>query len=253
MEKEEYSAFWDQPEDTQGDYIRNLKRLYHETNILPLLNNLRENSSLNILEFGPGMGIFANLLHETFPQLTYTAIDIDNSVLERIKSKYPDAKTFCVSSAKELENALAGKDFDAIVALDVWEHLPPDELSNYTRLCLNNLSEKGIFIAQVPNWGCPFAPNIIFAGDLTHQNRFNELSARQLLLNAGAPSDKIKLLPYKFPKPNIFWSIRSWVRAFVLWMWQILLIIIGLYKVNITTPNLIMLVDKGKDKDARTH
>ena len=225
-------------------FVSELKRNYHSQNILPLLKqNFSKHSELRILEFGPGLGIMAELLHENFSRISYSAVDIDSSILERVKNTYPDTKTRQLSSSSELIDFLGSNEYDIILALDVWEHLPPNELEIYTRECLGHLTDTGLFIAQVPNLGCPFCANVIFAGDITHCNHFNEISARQLLLNSGALPNDINILPYSFPG-GLINMVRGIVRPVLFFLYKVFLFFSGLQVLKICTPNLIMMVKK---------
>jgi len=229
----------------EEDFARHLKKSYHTKNILPLLlKNFTKEQNIKVLEYGPGLGIMADVLHENYPSISYTAVDIDPNVLNRIKNTHLDAMTRQVNSSKDLCEFLSDKKFDVIIALDVWEHIPSIELDTYTKESLKHLSGEGIFIAQVPNWGCPFTPNAGFAGDITHRTPFNEISARQLLLKNGADINNIKILPYHFPRNGFLNFIRSIIRPLLLILYRLVLALLGLQVLKICTPNLIMLVKK---------
>ena len=212
------------------DFAENLKRDYHTQNILSLiLKNFTTEKEIKVLEYGPGLGIMADLLYESYSSINYTAIDIDQNILHRIKNKHIDAEIKEVNSFKDLCEFLSDKKFDVIIALDVWEHIPATELNAYTEESLKHLSRGGMFIAQVPNWGCPFTSNVIFAGDITHCNPFNEISARQLLLKNGADINNIKILPYHFPQNGFLNFIRSMIRPMLLIMYRAFLFLLGLH------------------------
>ena len=65
-----------------SDFIWNLKTHYHSHNILPLITqSFLEKSEIRVLEFGPGLGVMADLLHRSYPNIKYEAIDIDPFIL----------------------------------------------------------------------------------------------------------------------------------------------------------------------------
>lgn len=228
----------------KGRILCDLQRAYLRHNILPLLAALfSTNERIAVLEFGPGIGVLADLLHEEYSHLSYTAVDIDSEVLRRIRTKFPGSHLVEADSACRVAQQLQANSYDVVVAIDVWEHLPPNDLERYTKLALELRTKRGVFVAQVPNWGCPFTSNTIFAGDLTHCNRFNELSARQLLLRADVPNHCIRILPHRFPPLNLLWRARSLLRASILLAYQLVLIVLGLYRIRIATPNLIIVVN----------
>lgn len=227
----------------QKKFVRNLKKAYHRKNILPLLlKNFDCEQNIKVLEYGPGLGIMADILYKTYPSINYTAIDVDQNILDRIKHTHLNSEAKKISSSKKLCDFLADKTFDVIIALDVWEHIPSLELNTYTEESLKHLSDGGVFIAQVPNWGCPLTPNVIFAGDITHCNPFNEISARQLLISNGADTKNIQILAYHFPRNGFLNLVRSIIRPILLIAYKIILALLGLQVLNICTPNLIMLV-----------
>ena len=221
-------------------FIRKLKKAYHQRNILPLCQDrCHGQNAPRILEFGPGLGILTGLLLQAFPDAQYHAIDIDPEILKRLDSNHPTINTHCIERYKDYQETDFDP-FDIIVAVDVWEHLPPSELVDYTRRSLALLKPGGRFIAQVPNWGCPSCPNTIFAGDLTHTNRFNEVSARQLLILAGAEESCCRMLPYCFPTTFLGY-IRTCFRAIFFLLYRLNLFILGLQQLRILTPNLMMV------------
>lgn len=73
--------------------------------------------------------------------------------------------------------------FDAILIIDVLEHLTTDELCTLAGLLNQSLHPGGVVVVQVPNALAPLNP--IPAGDLTHQRAFTTQSLRQLFLMAG--------------------------------------------------------------------
>jgi SAM-dependent methyltransferase len=237
------SAGYRQEQDKYGnEFIFKMKQAYHKANILSLVIRACErHPAPRILELGPGLGELAQLLIEEFPHAVYHAIDIDQQILARVNARY-HVHTEHIETLEDYET-WQPESFQAIVGLDVWEHLPSDQLEGYTRKSLALLAEGGIFIAQVPNWGCPLAPNTLYAGDLTHTNHFNEFSAKQLLLNAGASSETIQVLPYRFPM-GIIGMLRRICRAALLAHYKLACFILGVPRLEIMTPNLIMVVKK---------
>lgn len=234
----------------QEKFVRELKKAYHKKNILPLLlQKFPQSGEISILEFGPGLGVLDDLLYEYYPRLRYTALDISEDILNCSRARHPETGTAHIRSPKELGKFLADKKFDAVVALDVWEHIPAAHLDAYTRESLQCLNAGGLFIAQVPNWACPFAPNIIFAGDLDHHNHFNEISARQLLIKNGADNQDIKILPYTFPIDGFFNFLRRLIRPACLFLYKATLFLFGLQILQVCTPNLIMLAEKNDRRD----
>jgi len=240
MEDKVSSYFCDVQTAFGEDSYKKLKEPYHRANILPLVKKACQNiPNPRILEFGPGKGVMAGIVLSEIPNAEYHAIDIAPVILEHLREKNPKIRTYLCNDYKEL-SGLELSGMDVVIALDVWEHLPHDELDNYTRYAIDALKPNGIFIAQVPNWGCPFVPNTIFASDLTHNNFFTEISARQLLMRNGVSKDCMTILPYKFPA-GIVGRIRSIIRNVVLFHYRLTFVALGVLRVSIMTPNIIMI------------
>lgn len=245
MEYDKTSIYRDQMEEHGADFIVEMKNAYDKANILPLIQDLMQSGKkIRILEFGPGLGLLAEQILKYSANIEYHITDIDEAILNELHLKNGSIVPHHITSLTDFKKHFDDT-FDIIIAIDVWEHLPNNDLIEYTNSTINLLNDTGIFIAQVPNWGCPFAPNNIYASDITHQNMFNENSAKQLLLMSGLDESCIEILPYKFPQTSILWKIRSIIRYLLTPLFYLLLFIMGVMRLRIITPNLIMKVDKG--------
>jgi len=85
--------------------------------------------------------------------------------------------------------------YDAILALDLLEHLPTDDLLALGRTMRDALKPGGRLIVQVPNAMAPLNP--VTYGDLTHVRAFTVESLRQLFLAVGlVPGGFHEIPPY---------------------------------------------------------
>lgn len=240
MQYDQSAAYRQEQNKYGNDFIFQMKQAYHQANILGLIRKAcAGHPHPRILEFGPGLGELTQLVLQHIPEADYTVLDIDTQILEQLKSQY-EVQTLHIQNLDEFQQWQPDQKFQIIVGLDVWEHLPAGQVEGYTQHALA-LLDDGTFIAQVPNWGCPLTPNTIFAGDLTHYNHFNEFSAKQLLINAGANPRNIEIRPYRFPTGWIG-SLRSAVRSFWLFGYKLSCYALGVPRLEIMTPNLIMTV-----------
>jgi 2-polyprenyl-3-methyl-5-hydroxy-6-metoxy-1,4-benzoquinol methylase len=73
--------------------------------------------------------------------------------------------------------------FDCILAMDILEHLPLDDLLLLGQRIFSALKPGGILIAQIPNGVSPLNPNTY--ADLTHLRAFTVPSIRQWFLFSG--------------------------------------------------------------------
>jgi hypothetical protein len=74
--------------------------------------------------------------------------------------------------------------FEAIVAVDVFEHFTRDELRHLVRLMYTALKPGARLIVQTAN-GAGLHPGQVMYGDLTHQTIFTPESLGQLLRSVG--------------------------------------------------------------------
>jgi 2-polyprenyl-3-methyl-5-hydroxy-6-metoxy-1,4-benzoquinol methylase len=74
--------------------------------------------------------------------------------------------------------------FDAILAMDLLEHLTREEVLRVLAAVGSALRAGGVFIARMPNAGSPLGALYQF-GDLTHETAFSPRSFRQVCAAAG--------------------------------------------------------------------
>jgi hypothetical protein len=73
---------------------------------------------------------------------------------------------------------------DAVVTIDVIEHLQKSELLDLVDEVLRVLQPRGRWIIHAPNSGSPFCSRVRY-GDFTHKLAFTRESLSQLLLSSG--------------------------------------------------------------------
>lgn len=91
-----------------------------------------------------------------------------------------------VQSGDALESlkTLSSESHDAIIAIDVLEHLDRNELFVLVDEVNRVLKKGGEFIVHVPNAGSPFF-GLIRYGDITHENAFTSSSLEQVFLSSA--------------------------------------------------------------------
>lgn len=100
----------------------------------------------SVLELGCSDGIGTMMLKESAKEVV--GVDFDERTIEWAKAHLSDDKlTF--KCADIMEESF-GK-FDAVISLDVIEHIYPENEEKYMSALLNNLSENGICIIGTPN------------------------------------------------------------------------------------------------------
>jgi len=100
----------------------------------------------NVLELGCSEGIGATVLSETAK--SYTGVDLDKSAIDTAKENLQG------SNFNFIYDDFIGKQygsFDAVVNMDVIEHIDPKFEDQFFETILKNLSENGICVIGTPN------------------------------------------------------------------------------------------------------
>ena len=141
---------------------------------------LGRNRDLRILEVGCGAGSLQLALRER----GYTrchGIDLNSEFVRHgLKVLGVNIETATWRQYLESSDYL----YDVIIALDVLEHLPKEELVATLRASRAHLSSTGLLIIRTPNALCPFVLPTLY-GDLTHQFVITPLACKGLLRTAG--------------------------------------------------------------------
>jgi 2-polyprenyl-3-methyl-5-hydroxy-6-metoxy-1,4-benzoquinol methylase len=134
---------------------------YFDAQINPLiksLHNSRKRYDVRVLELGFGNGNFLNYCKTN--NLNVTGVELNESLLKIAKSEKFDVIDF-ESFKKNNDN------FDLIVAFDVLEHVPPNELEQLFVKLSNCLNKEGCIFFRFPNGDSPFGL-VNQNGDITH-------------------------------------------------------------------------------------
>lgn len=142
---------------------------------LPLLRDLPRDAA--ILELGCGTGEFLGYLAERgFRNARGVDISAEQVALARQRG--------VTAECGDLFGALERDTCDAILAIDVLEHLTRDELLRLGNRAFEALRPGGRLLVQTAN-GAGLFPGQVMYGDLTHLTIFSEESLSQLLQQAG--------------------------------------------------------------------
>lgn len=151
--------------------------LWCKFKIMPLLQGLDDES--NILELGCGPGYMMEFLDKHGFRNVY-GIDISGEQIKVAKERGVNAEIAdALRFLKDKENI-----FDAILALDFFEHFTKEEAVQLAKLTFGSLKKGGKLILQTPN-GQGLFPGQIIYGDITHLTIFTPTSLEQLLREAG--------------------------------------------------------------------
>jgi cyclopropane fatty-acyl-phospholipid synthase-like methyltransferase len=120
-----------------------------------------------VLELGCSEGIGAPILAENMEG--YVGVDLDRSAIDCAKNIFPSSKFQFLFD--DFLNKQYGS-FDAIVSLDVVEHILPSFEDEYFMTVYQNLAPKGICVIGTPN--ITAAPYASKASQLGHVNLYSQ-------------------------------------------------------------------------------
>lgn len=170
--------------------------LYFKEFILP---HMPADRNAAILEIGCGYGRYTVLLTKDLGYVHTTGVDISEEQIEYAKNQYHLQNVYCRDAVEFLQQEQ--RNYDAVILMDVLEHLELEYAVKLLRLIHGSLNAGGKLIIQVPNGLSPLKP--IFYGDVTHVRAFSVNSMSQILRMAGFTTFEHKSLP---PLIHGIWS-----------------------------------------------
>jgi 2-polyprenyl-3-methyl-5-hydroxy-6-metoxy-1,4-benzoquinol methylase len=211
--------------------VRNFER-----NILPILPADR---LANILDIGCGYGRYLMAL-DLAGYGNVHGIDVSEEQIAYAQERLGLRNCAC-ADALEFLGGQSGT-YDAILLLDVMEHLDVAYAIELCRAVQRALTPDGVFIVQVPNALSPLCPHLY--ADVTHQRAFTTDSVEQMLRIGGFHNFK------HFATPTPVHGLKSLVRRTV---WEAIinpllkayfLVVVGSTLGGIYTPNLLTVTKK---------
>lgn len=172
-------------------------------------NHFPTDRNARILELGCGYGA---LIHYVLAH-GYTNIKgVDVSPEQVAGAKQLGIPGVVQGDLFETLKDMEDNSLDAVITIDVIEHLSKDELIRFTDEVFRVLNTDGRWISHQPNAASPFFGRIRY-GDLTHEAAYTAESIRQLVLAIGFADIKC----YEdVPIVHGMMSFVRWVLWFVL-------------------------------------
>src|ERR1017187_4959661 len=198
------------------DYIKaNKDQLWRETDSITIdrynqfARKIKNPSA--VLDVGCNTGRGGEVLRKMFPEMELIGIDIVEERLCKIPADIY-SKTFCTSiSDLDIEDNY----FDAIVAGEVIEHIPPVEVDTVLEKCYRLLKNNGLLLLTTPNpdaYLVKMGRDNVF-NDPSHVSIMTYKILSDKLKKAGFTKVKIKgsgkathIFPESFPLPGVFGS-----------------------------------------------
>lgn len=200
-------------------------------NILPVLPSDHQS---RILDIGCGYGRYLTALNLAGYRNVY-GIDVSEEQIAYAQERLGLGNCACADALEFLSDKSDA--YDAILLLDVMEHLDIAYAIELCRAVHRALKPDGIFIVQVPNGLSPLCPHLY--ADVTHQRAFTTDSVEQMLRMGGFDNFQHAATPAPVH------GLKSLVRRAV---WEVFinpllkayfLVVVGSTLGGIYTPNLL--------------
>jgi 2-polyprenyl-3-methyl-5-hydroxy-6-metoxy-1,4-benzoquinol methylase len=173
---------------------------------------LPKNKSSRVLDLGCGYGtILTSLKNLGYSEVT--GVDCSPEAIEFLHSTDLVENIIQADLTMFLEEANEKKLlWDAVLAIDILEHLTKDELVHILTLIRKVLASTGILIIKVPNAQSPIIAGTQVYGDFTHEIAFTPDSMTQVLRACGFSSVEV------YEATPIRYTFMSSLRFY---LWQI--------------------------------
>jgi len=194
-------------------------------------------SALKVLEVGFGNGAF--LQYCTLQGWSVVGTEIDHELVTIARNAGFDARP--ATAVAEMPAA----SFDAVVLIDVLEHIPPEQTLAFLSATLRVLQPGGVIVAHFPNGDSPFGL-CLQHGDATHVNAIGSEKAHYYARAINADVVAIE----GEAQPILAGSLAHTVhRALALPFrvslnWMVRLIFLPGAKIDFSAPNLTMILRK---------
>lgn len=211
--------------------IRNFER-----NILPMLPADRK---AKILDIGCGYGRYLVALDLDGYGNAF-GIDVSEEQIAYAQGKLGLRNCRCIDALEFLGDQ--SETYDAILLLDVMEHLDIAYAVDLCRAVHRALKPNGTFVVQVPNALSPLCPHLY--ADITHQRAYTTESVEQILRMCGFNRFRHSATPipvhgFKSLVRRTVWEaiINPLLKAYFL-------VVVGSTLGGIYTPNLLTVTTK---------
>lgn len=193
----------------------------------------RARRDMPVVELGCGNGAFIkDLLDDGFK-------DVKGVEPSGTYDTVVDPDLVCRDFAAPFLRGLPSSSLGAIIALDVFEHIPQTELGELFKLISSRLARGGVLIFRVPNMASPLAL-VNYFGDLSHVTALNEISVRQISFGMGLEVEGIHPEPFAYPA-SVSTIIGVLLWPFFVLFFRVALAAFGIRK-KILTPNIVCIL-----------
>ena len=134
--------------------------------VIDQLNKLEFES---IIDIGCGDGRFLRDFHEKFPSKRCKGIDYSDQAIQLVKAMNPYLNYQCI----DIVNNRFEEKYDVATAMEVLEHIPPNELGEFIKSIVSILNTNGVLILTVPSNNLPVQDK--------HYQHFSKVKLENLL------------------------------------------------------------------------
>jgi len=212
---------------------------YIKYNFSPYIKKLSK-ANIVILEIGPGLGEFVNYLN-TNGITNIDVLDIDEDILEHIKSNYKIKHAILSSDIKRVDRKL--RKYDIIFLLQVFEHIPKEQYKTFIQILYKHLKPQGYIIITVPNGGSLLGLSERY-NDLQHEVLFTENSLRELPNYCEISNYEIEIKGYRIPPYSLINIIRIMAQKIFHFFLSIIYIVNAGVYLKIYNPNISLIIKK---------
>lgn len=145
---------------------------------------ISEFDNARVLEIGPGRGELIELLLDRSYIKSVEAVDLDQGVVQKLNEYFDREVVIRVDDTEKFLRE-GNREYDLIFMTHVLEHVAHVDTVPLLKAIEQALSDRGVFICEVPNCANIFVGGAIYASDFTHRVMYTSESLRQVMDMAG--------------------------------------------------------------------
>jgi 2-polyprenyl-3-methyl-5-hydroxy-6-metoxy-1,4-benzoquinol methylase len=202
--------------------------------------NFKNPSEATVLEIGAGLGQTVQYLNDK-GCVHIDIVDNDESVLNYIRKTYKIDQTFKSDDLGGIDSSL--KEYDAIIATQVLEHVPLNQYKTFMTTLFKHLKKDGHIIITVPNMANPFTLYERY-GDITHTSAFTDNSLKELVAMCDINGSVVEVIGFHIPPYTPLNLIRIVFQKLLhLMLLAMSIMNAGGYS-KLLTPNITLIIKK---------
>ena len=226
---------WKNWDDDNFGYLSKIDKKYFDSEILPIISKFG-NKKIKILEIGYGNANF--MTYCKVLNIDITGVELNTELIKR--AKFNNYKAI---SYKKFN--LHNNKYDLIVAFDVLEHIPANNLTAFFKKISSLLNNQGFLFLRFPNGDSPFGL-VNQNGDITHLSAIGSFKIFHLAKISGLNVLKIKPPSQNILNSTILVAVHRLIFNPIKWILNTIVKILMFpdKKIFFFNTNLIALLEK---------